>query len=155
MSNKIDKIINNLYIGNYDAALDQNIIESYNIHTIINCTKKSNRTNLNVEYLQIPIDDPPYDNDINYVNTNFLFIVDFITNKINSGKNVLVHCVMGSQRSAAIVAIYLMIRYKSNHSHAIQYIKSRRPICFFGKINYMESLIYIQNLMTINKNIQN
>jgi protein-tyrosine phosphatase len=149
MSNKIDKIIDNLYIGNYDSALDQNIIESYKIDVIINCTKKTNRTILQVEYLQIPIDDPPSDSDINYVNSNFIFITDYIYDKIKSGKNVLVHCVMGSQRSAAIVAIYLMRGFNQNYKNTIQYMKSKRPICFFGKVNYLDSLIYAQNQLDI------
>lgn len=144
-NNQISKIIDGLYVGNYNAALDPNIITSHNIHTIVNCTKKKDRINMNVDYLQIPLDDPPSNGDIEYVNINFIPIVTFISNAINSGKNVLVHCIMGAQRSAAIAAIYLMVKFKVNYMVAVQFIKSRRPICFFGNINYINSLVFIQN----------
>jgi len=147
MTNKIDKIIDNLYIGNYDAALDKSIIDRYNIQAIVNCTKNTNRINSDIDYLQVPIDDPPYDKDINYVNSNFIYITNFIYDKIKSGKNVLVHCVMGVQRSATIVAIYLMRGFNQNYTNTIKYIKTKRPICFFGKVNYLNSLIYVQNKM--------
>jgi len=143
--NQINKIIDGLYIGNYNAALDPNIITSYNIQTIVNCTKKKNRINMNVDYLQVPIDDPPSIADTEYVNSNFVPIVTFISNSINNGKNVLVHCIMGAQRSPTIVAIYLMVKFGVNYQVAIQFIKSKRPICFFGNINYINSLVFIQN----------
>lgn len=145
-ANKIDKVIDNLYIGNYDGALDKNIILSHGIKTIVNCTKRKDKINMNVNYLQIPIDDPPYMNDINYVNKNFVDIVNFISNARNYG-NVLVHCVAGSQRSATIVAIFLMVKFKLNYKDAIQFMKSKRPICFFGNVNYMDSLIHTQNML--------
>lgn len=149
MINEIDKIIDGLYVGTYNAALDENTISSYGIQTIINCTKKQEKINLNVDYLQIPIDDPPYITDINYVNSNFIQIINFISNAINNGKNVLIHCIKGSQRSAAIATIYIMIKFDLDYVNAIQFIKTKRPICFFGNVNYMNSLIYIQNQLNI------
>ena len=143
--NQIDKITDNSYISTYDAALNQNVILSHNIQTIINCTKKKNKINMNINYLQVPIDDPPYITDIEYVNTNFIEIINFIYNEINNGKNVLVHCVKGSQRSATIVAIYLMVKFGLNYENAIKFIKSKRSICFFGNVNYLNSLVYVQN----------
>ena len=148
MSNKINKIIDNLYIGNYSGALDKDIIMQYNINTIVNCTKKKDKINMDVDYLQIPIDDPPYTNDIAYVNTNFIEIINFILNAMKNG-NVLVHCVMGSQRSAVIVSIVLMMRFGLNYENAIKFVKSKRSICFFGKVNYLESLVYVQNQINL------
>ena len=145
MMNQIDKIIDGLYISTYDVALNQNIITSHNIQTIVNCTKKKNKINMDITYLQVPIDDPPYVTDIDYVNTNFIEIINFIYNEINNGKNVLIHCVKGSQRSATIVAIYLMVKFGLNYINAVKFIKSKRPICFFGNVNYLNSLIYVQN----------
>ena len=142
---QINKIINGLYIGNYNAAIDQNVLGEYNINVIINCTKKNERTNMNIDYLQVPLDDPPCVVDVGYVNSNFMPIITFISNAINNKKNVLVHCVAGAQRSAAIVAIYLMVIYKVNYMVAVQFIKTKRPICFLGNVNYIDSLIFVQN----------
>jgi protein-tyrosine phosphatase len=80
------------------------------------------------------------------MNNNFMKIMRYIDNSISSGKNVLVHCVMGSQRSATIIALYLMTKYGMGYGDAIGYIKSKRPICFFGKVNYLESLLYVDKI---------
>jgi len=146
MANQINKIVEGLYITNYQSALNVQNIQFNNIHTIINCTKKNDRVNLNVNYLQVPIDDPPSFEDIQFVNNNFMKITRYIDNSISSGKNVLVHCVMGSQRSATIIALYLMTKYGMGYNDAIGYIKSKRPICFFGKVNYLESLVYVDKI---------
>jgi protein-tyrosine phosphatase len=143
--NEIDEIIPGLYVGTYNAALDKDIILSNNIQTIINCTKKQDKIDLDIDYLQIPIDDPPYITDINYINTNFIHIVTLINNSINKRKNVLIHCMKGSQRSAVIATIFIMIKFGLNYMNAIQFIKLKRPICFFGSVNYLNSLLYIQN----------
>ena len=146
MSNNIDKIIDNLYIGNYCAAQDDNLLTQYNIQTIINCTQRPNRTGLDVTYMHLSMNDPPSKQDINFVNVNFSQIANFIFNEIHkNGNNVLIHCIMGAQRSATIVAIYLMLIHNFNIDSAIKFIKSKRPICFFGNVNYLESLQYVQN----------
>ena len=140
---KINQIIQGLYISSYDVALDKNTIDELNIKTIVNCTCKDEKLD-NITYLRIPINDPPLQEDIVYVNTHYQNIVQYIDNKLMMG-NVLVHCQAGSQRSATIVAIYLMMKYNMTASNAISLIKSKRPICFFGNVSYRESLTHVQN----------
>jgi uncharacterized protein (TIGR02452 family) len=152
MSGKIDKIIDGLYIGNHYAALDQEVINTYNIKTVINCTKKDERINMTINYLQIPLDDPPTDQDIQLLNKTFYPSILFIDNSIKSGNNVLVHCKIGSQRSATVVAIYLMVKYSTNYEDAINFVQSIRPIAFFGTIAYLDTLKFVQDkLNQINK----
>lgn len=144
MSSQIDKILEYLYIGNYYSALDKNIITNYDIGTIVNCTTQREKLNVN-NYLQVSINDPPTLSDINYLNKNFMIIANFIEKSIKNKINVLVHCLNGSQRSATVVATYLIIRYKLNPNNCINFIKSKRPICFFGSVNYHKSLAFIYN----------
>lgn len=157
MTGKIDKIFDGLYIGNHYDALDQDTIDRYEIKTVINCTKKDERINMAIDYLQIPLDDPPTEKDTLLLNKTFYPSVLFIDNSINSGKNVLVHCKIGSQRAATIIAMYLMIKHSTNYDDAISFIQSVRPIAFFGTIVYLESLKFVQNKViqsnngTINK----
>lgn len=143
MVDQINQIIRGLYITNYESAIDSNKLLRYNIKTVINCTNKNDKTTLNINYLQIPIDDPPSTKDINFINRNFMQIVDYIDAAIMRDENVLVHCVMGSQRSATIVAVYLMAKFRVGYMDAITYIKSKRSICFFGDVNYIDSLTYV------------
>jgi protein-tyrosine phosphatase len=147
----INLVVPGLYIGNYTSALDSELIKKLNINTIINCTTKNNKLD-DVVYLQIPINDPPEQKDIEYVNNNYQNIVEFIDKQLAFG-SVLIHCVMGSQRSAAITAIYLMSKYGLYYNYAIMFLKSKRSICFFGNVNYFKSLTYVQNELYPDKQI--
>lgn len=142
----IDKIIDQIYIGNYDDANNPEILNKYCINFLINCTKNNNIFG-NIEYFQILIDDPPSEKDINYINNNFLSITNYIDNKIKNKFNILIYCKRGMQRSATIVAIYLMIKFNLDYQKACNFIKSKRQLCFFGSINYESSLIFIQNYL--------
>jgi protein-tyrosine phosphatase len=152
MSNKIDEILNGLYIGNYEAALDKEIIKELNITTVINCTKKDKKLS-DINYLQIPINNPPNPDDIRYLNQNFLYICKYIDDKLYNNNKILIHCVNGSQRSAAVTAIFLMYKFGLNFVDACKFIKIKRPICFFGRVNYSESLLFINQFLDNNKKI--
>jgi uncharacterized protein (TIGR02452 family) len=156
MSGNIDKITDGLYIGNQYDALDQEIIDTYDIRTVINCTKNNERVNMAINYLQIPLDDPPTEQDIALLDRSFYASIQFIDNSISNGHNVLVHCKIGSQRSPTIVAIYLMVKYSTNYEDAIEYIQSVRPIAFFGEMIFSESLQFVQlKLSQMNNKINN
>ena len=156
MNENINKVIDGLYIGNYKAALSKEIINKYNIGSIVNCTKRNDRFDnkddiYEMRYLQIPITDPPNAEDIEYLNKNYKNINYWIDLTIEH-TNILIHCEMGSQRSAAVVAIYLMHKFnnlentykKINCIDVCNYLKKIRPICFFGNINYIKSLEFVQ-----------
>lgn len=59
----------------------------------------------------------------------------------NNGK-VLVHCAMGVQRSAAVVACFVVWKYNMDPFDAIAFVKSRRPIAFFGSVNFMDTITH-------------
>jgi len=152
MSGKIAKIIDGLYIGSHHAALDPTVITLYNIRTIVNCTKRNGNPPEGMNYLQVTIDDPPSQEDIVYLNYHYMNIVKFIESSIANGNNVLVHCMLGFQRSAAIIAIYLMVKFNIDYKKAIEFIKNKKSICFLGQVNYINSLVYVQNQINDQKN---
>ena len=149
MTSNIDKILDNLYIGNCGAAFDPDIIIKYKIMTIVNCTINNRKISNNIEYLHIPINDPPQDEDIHCVNSNFYLFVPFISNAIDEGKNVLVHSDMGYQRAPIIVAIYMMVKFGFSCQDVITFVKVKRPLSLNDNINYLQSLIFVQNQMEI------
>jgi len=151
MSSSIDKIIDNLYIGNYEAAMDPEIIMKHKIQLIVNCTKKLEKISDYMEYINIPIDDPPQESDILFINQNFYVFVPAINKAIDLGKNVLVHCNMGSQRAPTIVAIYMMVKFGLDYQSVITFLQAKRPIAFFGKVNYLESLVFVQKQVELMK----
>ena len=66
----------------------------------------------------------------------------FIRREHALGRNVLVHCAAGQQRSAAIVVAYLMFFNNMPLDKAIKYVRSKRPIAFFYgmHVNFMPTL---------------
>ena len=59
---------------------------------------------------------------------------------IDKYKRVLVHCAAGQQRSATVVAAYLMYKYNYTVPQAIQYIKSKKPDAFLDGVHFENSL---------------
>ena len=136
--NDYDMILDRLYLGNYKSP------ELYGdkVSLIINCTKDLPLLpNNNIrESIRIPINDDPSecDNLLQFIEDNN--ILEKIHSTIIGGQSVLVHCKAGAQRSCAVVALYLIKYYKTQPSEAIEYIKKRRAIAFFGHVNFMKAL---------------
>ncbi len=53
--------------------------------------------------------------------------IDAIDNLLESGLNVLVHCMEGRERSPWVVAVYLHIKKNMTMDDAFKLIKSKRP----------------------------
>jgi hypothetical protein len=136
--NDYDMILDRLYLGNYKSP------ELYGdkVSLIINCTKDLPLLpNNNIrESIRIPINDDPSecDNLLQFVKSDN--ILDLIHSTILNGESVLVHCKAGAQRSCAVVALYLIKYYNLQPHVAIQYIKKKRPIAFFGHVNFMQAI---------------
>jgi protein-tyrosine phosphatase len=65
---------------------------------------------------------------------------------------VLVHCAAGMQRSAAIVAMYIIATSQYKVENAIQYVQSKRPIAFTPRANFLKSIqIFEKNFDEINR----
>lgn len=155
MTSAISSIIDNIYIGDYDTALNDKLIKKFKIDVIINCTKREKRTKKDVIYYQIPIEDPPNGQDLHYLLINYKRIYKFINKQVKKGKNIFIHCIRGSQRAPAIVALYLMLKYKICLQAAIMFIKKNRFIAFFGQVNYLRFLNFIDQLIDQNNNQTN
>ena len=66
-------------------------------------------------------------------------VVYKLTQEVKNGP-VLVHCHAGMQRSAAVVAMYLIANYKMKSDKAMEYIKGKRPIAFTPAPNFLRSI---------------
>lgn len=119
-------IINNIYIGNYISSFNA---EDFDI--IINCTKHLpfyyNKINI-----RIPIND-------NYIFKNYeLLKYNNLINKLSKIKNkkILIHCVMGVQRSCFITQLILKKIYNLNYKKAQKIINIKRKISFIPYHNF-------------------
>lgn len=136
MNTHYQEIIDYLFLG------DAKSLEFRHFDMIVNCTKDiSFPNNYQPICIRIPINDEPYHSELLFselINNN---ILEQIHNNITTHKlSVLVHCSMGMQRSCAVVACYLIKYYNMTPIEAIEYIKSKRPIAFFGNINLLSAI---------------
>jgi len=126
---KIDKIVDNVYLGNWFDSIDEKKLRCNNIKCILtlNYFNSHNYENirmfnqLGIRYKYIKIHDSLDDNILPYINES----IDFIK---QCRGNVLVHCTAGVSRSASIVIAYLMKEKKLSYIKAFNYVQKIRPI---------------------------
>jgi len=120
------EITNRIYLGNAYNARDFYNLESKNIGLILNCTEEiPNYFEDFFEYKKINIDDVNEANISPYLDE----YADLMNNYIkNSDKNILVHCFMGSSRSATIILAYLIKYKKYSPEKSLEYIKKLREV---------------------------
>ena len=179
--NDADEIIPNIFLGNHKSALNINFLKTNNIDVIINCTKdKSFITELTddvdtlpsndvfvkgAEMYRIPVNDSLLECDFIIMQEQLKNIVPLLLRKYTiEKKNILVHCHMGKQRSAIVIAALLKvlldynylsldkipknITQKKQFSYICNYIVSKRPQAFtFGyRINFKPSYFRFFNI---------
>ena len=161
--NTYDKVSENLYVGGIESSQK----EWSNFKLIVNCTKDipfpSQRQGKRAESLlttnsegerrspeefgmtspeciRIPVNDTPDECDNMtklMMETNVLQRID---EYIRKGEPVLVHCYAGMQRSCALVACYFIKYYNVTPAVAMDHIKRKRPVAFFGGANFMKTI---------------
>ena len=140
------KIIPHLWLG--DVRDIQNIPETVTI--VINCTKDipfyyKNKTNIRIDVNDLG--DDTYNILHYWTNTD---IFQQISQEINKGNDVLVHCYAGRQRSAATIAAYLVWCRLYTKNDAIAHIRSIKREAFFPYANFDTSLslyaVYLDNI---------
>ena len=139
-----NQIHNCLFLGNEISALNPGYINKNKIKYIINCTRDVPMKFVNkVEYFRVPLDDSLKEKDITMMTHYIPILVPIIENNIKNKVNTLVHCHAGMQRSAIVVASYLLKNKNfESHKEAIEFIINKRPIAFFNgqSINFEKSL---------------
>jgi protein-tyrosine phosphatase len=127
------EIVKNLYLGNASAH------HNLSVDLIVNCCPEinvnygdNNNNNKNKNIIWLKFYD---DKDDNEKLVSLLYttqVLEKIHSHLTSGKSVLVHCAMGIQRSASVVACYLLkyVMPQQNTSAVIKYIQSKREEAF-------------------------
>ncbi|KAI9475243.1 tyrosine protein phosphatase yvh1 [Coemansia sp. RSA 1085] len=122
--NTMDEIIDGLYVGSAMAETDKAKLNECGITHIISIAKHyvpSYPTDF--AYKLVSIDDLPEENIIQY----FPQCNRFIEHSLKEGGRILVHCMAGQSRSAAVTAAYLMQNEKLTAEQALAQIKHKRP----------------------------
>jgi len=139
-----DEILPGLWLGNRVAAHDPEFLRTKRIGAVFNATKDIPfQSGVNRRY-RIPVDDNLKEEEIRNMELWSYEIVYKLRMEMKraeaEGTGVLVHCAAGMQRSAAIVAMYLIALEHKKAEDAIRFIQDRRPIAFRPAVNFDRSI---------------
>ncbi len=139
MLHHINEIFDYLYLGDAGFIYESNLPQ---LDLIINCCPEVNikYKNLESDIIYLKFNDDPEESDKLLQIFDTTKILEKMHDYISRGKNVLVHCAMGVQRSATIVACYLLKYYKADINTTILHIKHRRPQSFENGVNFAKVL---------------
>lgn len=145
------EILPRLWIGDMMDAGNSGLINDLNITTIVNCTPDVPFINNYLTNIRLAVDDNRQPDQIRLMYENLNRLADRIHLALSNNGTVLVHCHAGRQRSAAVIAGYLMKYGGVNPADAVKYIRSRRSIAFFPDINFRPALVEYWNDLQSNK----
>jgi len=118
-------IIDNIYLGNAYNAADYKNIDSLEIKYIVNVTDDiPDFYPIRYVYHTIKVKDV-HSADLKPFMSDAL---DFLMRHSSKNEKILIHCYMGSSRSATICALYLIFKHNMTVDSAISFLEERRPI---------------------------
>jgi hypothetical protein len=141
--NDADLILPGLWLGNGKASMDEEFLRKNNISVVFNCTKDLPFHSIIKRRYRVPVDDNLQAEEIRNLELWSYEIIYKLTKEHNLN-NVLVHCYAGMQRSAAVVAMYLIAHKKMKTDEAISYLKEKRPIVFLPYPNFYDAIVGFQ-----------
>ena len=123
------EILPGIYLGNAYNASNYKTIERFNIKTIINVSKELPNffeKNTTINYLQIPVKDDSENHITEFIRPTLDFLD--LHGPYTENSSLLIHCYMGSSRSASIILLYLIYKYQYSYNAALELLRARRPI---------------------------
>ena len=139
------EIIPGVWLGNKRAALNDKWLIEKNVSVVFNATKDVPFSTKAKKQYRIPVDDNLKAEEIRNMTLWSHEIIYNLLKEMNTGATVLVHCAAGMQRSAAIVAMFLIVKRGYSWNQAITYIQNIRSIAFRPSANFEESIIAFNN----------
>lgn len=120
-----NQITDNIYISSFEVALSEAFLTSKNINVIVNCTNNERFPNIKrIKKYRLPLEDMESDKPLfeKYIPIG----AELIGKHIKKNRNILVHCTSGFNRSAAVIAGYLILYQNMSAQEAIKYIRDKR-----------------------------
>ena len=140
-------IIPRIYLGNYVIAADEKWLKENNITVVFNCTKHLPFAKCIGRKYRVPVDDSLQEEDLKKMGIWSFEIIYKLLQEYKNGANILIHCHAGMQRSAAVVAMFLMFLTKKPLNEVIPFIQSKRPIAFTPMANFYPSMVFYEKIL--------
>jgi len=125
--------------------MDEKFLRQHGIQTVFNCTKDLPFHHTMRRRYRVPVDDNLEEEEIRNMELWSFEIIYKLLLEYKEGNTILVHCAAGIQRSAAVVAMFLMVLTGMKHEDAMLYIKDKRPIAFHDSAHFLRSIQGFEN----------
>jgi protein-tyrosine phosphatase len=140
MSDVAHEIVPRLWLGNKQAASDGEWLREHGITVVFNCTKDWPYHPDVLRKYRVPVHDNLEAEEIQNMEDWAPEIMAKLVGEYNRGEVILVHCHAGMQRSAAVVAMFMITMYGLTADEAMARIKSKRQIAFFPAANFEKAI---------------
>ena len=134
------EILPGLWLGNKIAAVNNRWLKEQGITVVFNCTKDLPFSPIVQHRYRVPVHDNLEAEEINNLEKWAPEIVYKVVSEYNQGKNILIHCHAGMQRSAAVMAMTLIALTGRSFDEIRTYIRNKRAIAFFPGTNFEKSI---------------
>ena len=134
------EVLPRLYLGSWTeartaaAALGAGCRGAY----LVNCTKDLD--DLGSDAMRVAVDDNGDPDEVRMLGQLLPSVVRNIEAKLEAGKPVMVHCLAGRQRSAAVCAAVVMHRLGLTADEAVQHVRSAKHGCMLPDVNFGDAL---------------
>ncbi|XP_059420176.1 dual specificity protein phosphatase 22-B [Carassius carassius] len=135
MGNGINKVLPDLYLGNFKDARDREQLARNNITHILSIHDTTAPILQEMTYLCIPAADSPTQNLIQH----FKKSIKFMHESRLKGEGCLVHCLAGVSRSVTLVVAYVMTVTTLGWQEALSAVKVARP-CASPNVGFQNQL---------------
>lgn len=104
------EVVSGLWIGTEDAPQDEDFLEENNIALVIDLTDFHKWESSKLEVIGIMLNDIEHFNpdELESFKTRVETAIELISSYRTQGRNILVHCQMGINRSAFVIGYYLI-----------------------------------------------
>jgi hypothetical protein len=139
-ANPGDEILPGLWLGSIKAATNPDWLVNKRIRVVFNCTKDIPYHPLVKRRYRVPVDDNLQMSEIRNLELWSFEIVFKILQEYKTGEPILIHCAAGVQRSAATMAMVLIVLKNMTPDDAIKFIREKRSIAFRPAVNFMDAI---------------
>jgi predicted protein tyrosine phosphatase len=134
-----DEILPGLWLGNIVASQSAEFLKEKKIQSVFNCTKNIPfHESVRTQY-RLPVDDNLQEEEIRNMEL-WSFDAVYTLRMEHKRGPVLVHCHAGMQRSACVVAMYLVAQ-GMKVEEAIEFIQKKRSVAFTPAPNFIKSMM--------------
>lgn len=133
------RVSRGLYVGSMVDSANTEFMQKHRISVVVNCTRDLPFRFASQTHIRLGVDDA-YDHTVRLFDM-WKAAVPRISQYIDHGRSVLVHCRAGQQRSVATCAALLMYREGIPAAKAIERLRMTKSDAFWPRINFYRSLL--------------